>query len=74
MKITLIAIFSFFTVTTFAKEELAPDSVKISKKIIKINQEALRAPASAENEDNMETETLTEAMEKVEEPKLWFNP
>lgn len=62
-----------FMASLQATENLAPDSVKIAKKIIAINQEALRAPASLK-EPAMDEETLTEAMEKVEEPKLWFNP
>ena len=70
-----IAIFSFYSTHLFATENFAPESVEISKKIITINQEAMRAPASVtENESNNEEESLTDAMEKVEEPKLWFNP
>ncbi len=70
--ITLIGI-SFFSLN--AAENLAPESVEVSKKIIAINQEAMRAPASVvENASASEEETLTDAMEKVEEPKLWFNP
>ena len=72
----LIAFTLLITSYLNAAENLASDSVKISKKIITINQEALRAPASVEETDstNAGEETLSEAMEKVEEPKLWFNP
>lgn len=72
---TISSILSFFSLNLMAVENLAPESVEISKKIITINQEAMRAPASVqENTVNNEEETLTDAMEKVEEPKLWFNP
>ena len=75
-------IFTLFTVVflstnyLFAIENLAPESVEVAKKIITINQEAMRAPASVDESATAaaEEETLTDAMEKVEEPKLWFNP
>jgi hypothetical protein len=63
-----------FSQTLLAAENLEPESIEISKKIITINQEAMRAPASVVEESATEEETLTDAMEKVEEPKLWFNP
>lgn len=70
-----ILVFSFlnFINSLHAKEDFNPETVKISKKIITINKEALRAPASSQ-EPTAGEETLSEAMEKVEEPKLWFNP
>lgn len=73
-KIILLTLFFGlgFNLSIYAAEDLAPDSIKVSKKIITINQEALRAPASVQ--DTAQDETLSEAMEKVEEPKLWFNP
>jgi hypothetical protein len=78
MKVFLF--FGLFTNLIFntinAEEILSQDSVKISKKIITINQEAMRAPASTmDGENNEGNETLSEAMENLEEePKLWFNP
>ena len=69
---TLLLLFSQLLM---AVENLEPESVKVSQKIIAINKEAIRAPASVEiKEEQSEEETLTDAMEKVEEPQLWFNP
>jgi len=74
-QLTTITVFLiFFSQSLLAAENLEPETVKISKKIITINQEAMRAPASVIEETATEEETLTDAMEKVEEPKLWFNP
>ena len=69
---TLLLLFSQLLM---AVENLEPESVKVSQKIIAINKEAIRAPASVEiKEEQPEEETLTDAMEKVEEPQLCFNP
>lgn len=62
---------------SFAEEVLSPDAIKVSKKIISINQEAIREPASTNDSNKVDTqdaETLSNAMEELEEPKLWFNP
>ena len=63
--------------STFAAESLAPDTVKISNKVVAINREALRNVASQDNSTAKEEEIkLDENGDSVESPeaKFWFEP